>query len=439
MMNEGSSLVDRIRLSTPYRFYGKVVRVTGVMVESEGPLSSVGELLEIKTTSGKNLIAEVVGFRENNIISMPLDEMTGIGVGDKVIATRKYPKIKVGEKLLGRVIDSLGNPIDDRETIISEDYYPIYRRAPKALRREIIAEKVETGVRAIDGFTTIGKGQRIGIFAGSGVGKSTLLGMIARNTSADINVIILVGERGREVKEFIERDLGTGLKRSVVVVATSDEPPLLKLRAAYAGTAIAEYFMEKGYNVLIMLDSLTRFAYAQREVGLATGEPPSTKGYTPSVFSALPRLLERAGNFENKGSITGIYTVLVEADDITEPVADISRSILDGHIVLDRKLANKNHYPAIDVLQSVSRVMNSIVNEEHLTYAGKVRELLSAYNDAEDLINIGAYVKGSNPIIDEALIRINSINAFLKQRVDESSKYDETLKRLKEIFKNEEV
>ncbi len=433
-MNE-ANYADRIRLANPYRYYGKIVKVAGVMLESEGPVASIGEIVEIKTKRGRMIKAEVVGFRESRVISMPLEEMTGISMGDKVISSKKYPSIGVGEQLLTRVIDSLGNPIDKKGVLRFEDRYPIYKRAPKALKRKIIKDKIETGVRAIDGFTTIGKGQRIGIFSGSGVGKSTLMGMIARNTTAEINVIILVGERGREVKEFIERDLGEeGLNRSVVIVATSDEPPLLKLRAAYAGTAIAEYFMDKGYNVLIMLDSLTRFAYAQREVGLATGEPPSTKGYTPSVFSALPKLLERAGNFLNKGSITGIYTVLVEADDITEPVADISRSILDGHIVLSRDLANRNHYPAIDILQSVSRVMSSVVNEEHKQLVGKIRELLAAYKDAEDLINIGAYIQGSNPLIDEAISRINSINRLLRQRVEEKNSYDETLDIIRSVL-----
>ncbi len=432
--------IDKIKLSNPYRYYGKIIRVAGVMLESEGPLASIGEIVEIRTKNGRKIKAEVVGFKENRVISMPLEEMTGISMGDKVISSKKYPEIGVGEKLLSRVIDSLGNPIDKKGSLKFQDRYPIYKRAPKALKRRIIKDKIETGVRAIDGFTTIGKGQRIGIFAGSGVGKSTLMGMIARNTTAEINVIILVGERGREVKEFIERDLGEeGLKRSVIVVATSDEPPLLKIRAAFAGTAIAEYFMDKGYDVLIMLDSLTRFAYAQREVGLATGEPPSTKGYTPSVFSALPRLLERAGNFLDRGSITGIYTVLVEADDITEPVADISRSILDGHIVLSRELANRNHYPAIDILQSISRVMSSIVDENHKRAVGKIRELLSAYKDAEDLINIGAYVKGSNPLIDEAISKIDAINKLLRQRVDEKSDYSKTLDIIKSVVNDEEI
>ncbi len=433
-------MLEKIRKSETVRYYGILHRVTGIMVESEGPPASIGEILEIKTKTGRTVLTEVVGFRNNMVISMPLEELTGVSPGDKILSTRRYPEIPVGEKLKGRVINSLGEPIDKEEKFKIEDYYPLYRRTPSAMRRELIIEKLETGIRAIDAFTTIGKGQRIGIFAGSGVGKSTLLGMIARNTNADINVIVLVGERGREVKEFINRDLGEeGLRRSVVVVSTSDEPALLKIRAAFAGTAIAEYFMDKGFDVLLMMDSLTRFAYAQREVGLAAGEPPSTKGYTPSVFSLMPKLLERAGNFENRGSITGIYTVLVEADDITEPVADISRSILDGHIVLSRELANKNHYPSIDVLESISRVMPFVVDEKHIEYAGRVRELISAYRDAEDLINIGAYTKGNNPLIDEAIEKMPKINSFLRQKVGEKSSYEESLKILKEIAQNEKI
>ena len=425
-------LLERVRHSHPFRYYGSVAKVAGVIVESDGPPASVGELVHISLKNGRTLPCEVVGFRDNRIITMPLEEMAGVSLGDRVEAARSYPAVPVGESLLGRVVDSLGRPVDNLGPLSTTLSYPLYKRAPKAMRRTMIDEKVETGVRAIDGFITLGKGQRIGIFAGSGVGKSTLMGMIARNTSAQINVIVLVGERGREVKEFIERDLGKeGLKRSVIVVSTSDEPPLLKLRAAYAGTAVAEYFMEQGMDVLLMMDSLTRFAYSQREVGLSAGEPPSTKGYTPSVFSALPKLLERAGNFEKKGSITGIYTVLVEADDITEPVADISRSILDGHIVLSRDLAHHNHFPSIDVLQSISRVMSAVVEKRHQRLAGSIRELMAAYREAEDLINIGAYVKGSNPMIDRSLEKIDGINKILRQAVDEKSSYEETYKRMK--------
>ncbi|MDN5330948.1 MAG: flagellum-specific synthase [Tepidanaerobacteraceae bacterium] len=421
------------------RIKGKISKIVGLTIESQGPPAEIGEICKIKPSrgQGEKLLAEVVGFHDDRIVLMPLGEMEGIAPGEEVEATGKKLMVRVGDELLGRILDGLGNPIDGKGPVKSSDYYPLYNSPPNPVERTPINIPLPLGIKAIDALITCGRGQRIGIFAGSGVGKSTLLGMIARNTKADVNVIALVGERGRELNSFINKDLGEeGLKRSVVVVATSDKPPLLRTKAAFTATAIAEYFRDKGLDVLLMMDSVTRFAMAQREVGLASGEPPVTRGYTPSVFAVLPKLLERAGT-SSRGSITGIYTVLVDGDDLNEPISDAVRGILDGHIVLSRTLANKNHYPAIDVLSSISRLMNDVITEDHKRLAAKVKDLISVYNEAEDLINLGAYVKGSNPRIDEALRYINEIRKFLIQDVDEKVDFEETLLRLKRIFEGE--
>lgn len=411
---------------------GKVVQIVGLVIECNGPNVSMGELCYVHShfEDVEPLPAEVVGFREGYVLLMPLGETKGIGPGCQVVSAQKVLQVKVGPELLGRVIDGLGNPIDGKGPILCQKEYPIQADPPAPLERPVIKDSLYVGVRAIDGLITMGQGQRIGIMAGSGVGKSTLLSMIARNTEADISVIALVGERGREVKEFIERDLGEeGLKRSVVVVATSDKPALVRIKGALTATAIAEYFRDRGRKVVLMMDSVTRFAMAQREVGLTVGEPPATRGYTPSVFALLPRLLERAGT-SAKGSITGIYTVLVDGDDMNEPIADAVRSILDGHIVLSRKIAAQNHFPAIDIMPSVSRVMNEVVSPEHLKAAQQMRQLMAVYRDAEDLIHIGAYVKGSSAKIDEAVQKIDAINAFLCQGIFEVDSYADTEKKL---------
>ena len=414
---------------------GKVVQIVGLVIECNGPNVSMGELCYVHShfEDVEPLPAEVVGFREGYVLLMPLGETKGIGPGCQVISAQKVLQVKVGPELLGRVIDGLGNPIDGKGPILCQKEYPIQADPPAPLERPVIKDSLYVGVRAIDGLITMGQGQRIGIMAGSGVGKSTLLSMIARNTEADISVIALVGERGREVKEFIERDLGEeGLKRSVVVVATSDKPALVRIKGALTATAIAEYFRDRGHKVVLMMDSVTRFAMAQREVGLTVGEPPATRGYTPSVFALLPRLLERAGT-SAKGSITGIYTVLVDGDDMNEPIADAVRSILDGHIVLSRNIAAQNHFPAIDVLASVSRVMSAVVPKEHMEANRKLRALMAVYKEAEDLIHIGAYVKGSSPKIDEAVQKIDAINDFLCQGVFEVQSFEETIQRLEGI------
>lgn len=412
---------------------GKVIQVIGLVIESIGPNVSMGELCYIYSSfsSVKAIPAEVVGFRSGHILLMPIGEMQGIGPGCKVIAAEKTLQVKVGKELLGRVLDGLGNPIDNKGPLSqSMQEYPMQASPPPPLTRPRIHEPLYVGVRAIDGLLTIGSGQRIGIMAGSGVGKSTLLSMIARNTEANINIIALIGERGREVRDFIERDLGEeGLKKSVVVVATSDQPALVRIKGAMTATAIAEYFRNQGQKVVLMMDSVTRFAMAQREVGLTVGEPPATRGYTPSVFALLPRLLERAGT-SDKGSITGIYTVLVDGDDMNEPVADAVRSILDGHIVLSRKIAGQNHFPAIDVLASVSRVMIDVVSKEHFSASRMLRSYLATYNDAADLIRIGAYVSGSDPSVDAAIKKIDKINEFLCQAIFEVTSYEETVKQL---------
>ena len=414
---------------------GKVTQVIGLVIESKGPNVSLGELCYIKSRfpNVEPIPAEVVGFREGLVLLMPIGEMQGIGPGCEVISAQKTLQVKVGMELLGRVLDGLGNPMDGKGPILSKTEYPLHAEPPDPLQRPRIKDSLYVGVRAIDGLITLGSGQRIGIMAGSGVGKSTLLSMIARNTEADISVISLVGERGREVRDFIERDLGEeGLKRSVVVVATSDKPALVRIKGAMTATAIAEYFRDQGRRVVLMMDSVTRFAMAQREVGLTIGEPPATRGYTPSVFALLPRLLERAGT-SARGSITGIYTVLVDGDDMNEPIADAVRSILDGHIVLSRAIAAQNHFPAIDILASVSRVMTDVVTKEHREAAQHMRALMAVYKEAEDLIHIGAYVKGSSKRIDEAIQKIDAINDFLCQGVFEVSSFEEMKKTLESI------
>ncbi len=417
------------------KYTGYVSQVIGLTIESIGPAVQIGEICNIYTLKGSQpIMAEVVGFREKKVLLMPLGEMEGIGPGSKVEALGTTLRVNVGDTLLGRVLDGLGKPIDGKGPLNSNKTYPVMSSPPNPLLRTKIEEPLPLGVKAIDGLLTCGNGQRIGIFAGSGVGKSTLLGMIARNTQADINVIGLIGERGREVKEFIENDLQEeGLKRSVLVVATSDQPALIRMKGALLTTAIAEYFRDQGKNVILMMDSLTRFSMAQREIGLAIGEPPVTRGYTPSVFSVLPKLLERSGTSE-KGSITGLYTVLVDGDDMNEPIADTVRGILDGHIVLSRKIANRNHYPAIDILGSVSRVMPNVVNQEHVQLSNQIKELLSVYNSSEDLINIGAYIEGTNKKIDESISKIDLINEFLQQDMQEKSTFDEALNLMKEII-----
>ncbi len=420
------------------KIVGSVKRAVGLVVESVGPPVSVGELCEIVGKgSQKGIPAEVIGFRDNYVLSMPLFKVDGVKLGDNVVVRQKQATVPVSSAFLGRIIDGLGNPIDDLGRIPATEDYPLHPPGMNPLERKNIEETLGTGIRAIDGLLTCGKGQRIGIFGGSGVGKSTLLGMMARYTSADVNVISLVGERGREVRGFIEKDLGEeGLKRSVVVVSTSDQPPLLRIRAALLATTIAEFFRNQGKHVLLVMDSITRFAMAQREVGLAAGEPPSSKGYTPSVFALLPRLVERAGNFTSGGSITGFYTVLVEGDDMNDPVADSVRSLLDGHVVLSRDLAWRNHYPCIDILSSVSRLMPDLLAQSFMEKAGRIRDWLATYQKAEDMINIGAYVKGSNPKIDMALKKIDAVNSFLIQRSEERVTVEAALSAVEELTKD---
>ncbi|MHB9093034.1 MAG: flagellar protein export ATPase FliI [Eubacteriales bacterium] len=423
-----------IERTEPIKTNGKVTQVIGLIIESHGPGANLGELCYVFPNSGSTKIqAEVVGFRENKILLMPLGDLSGIGPGCEVVATGDSFRVGVGPKLLGRIIDGLGNPLDGKGPLDFTEEYPVNGNPLNPLDRKRITEQLSIGVKAIDGILTIGKGQRVGIFSGSGVGKSTLLGMVARNTSADVNVIALVGERGREVREFLEKDLGDGLKRSVVIVATSDQPALVRLKGALVATTIAEYFRDQGLDVMLMMDSVTRFAMSQREVGLAVGEPPATRGYTPSVFALLPKLLERSGT-SSKGTITGLYTVLVEGDDINEPIADSVRGILDGHIVLTRELAMQSHYPAIDVLASVSRVMIDIVEESHLKAADDARSILASYRDAKDLIDIGAYAKGSNPKIDYAISKIDSVLEFLKQGIAEEVSLEDAVSLLKSLI-----
>ncbi len=413
---------------------GKVKRISGMMIEATGSRYKIGDVCEIASDmQGKTIRAEVVGFNDGRVLLMPYEDIKGIGLGNTVKSTKNKLKIPVGDFLKGRIVDATGQPIDDGGEFQSDEYCYVDNDYINPLSRPRIDSTLSFGVKAIDGILTIGKGQRMGIFAGSGVGKSTLLGMVAKNVKADINVIALVGERGREVREFIEKDLGEeGLKRSVLVIATSDQPAMLRVKCALVATTIAEYFKDKGKDVLLMMDSLTRFAMAQREIGLATGEPPVSRGYTPSIYAELPKLLERSGNFQT-GSITGVYTVLVEGDDTNEPISDTVRGIVDGHIVLTRKLANSNHYPAIDINASISRLMNDIAAKEHNDDAKKIRDILSVYYANYDLISIGAYKKGTNPKLDEAMSKIDKVNEFLTQGVNDRYTYDEILQLMKDI------
>ena len=427
---------DNLIEQTYEKHLGKIAKVVGLTMESIGPDAKLNDLCVVSSKDGNHKVnAEVVGFRDNRILLMPFDDVEGIGLGAYVENTGKPLQVYVGDELLGQTLDGVGLPAgEDINTYQLPISYSVEAAPPDPMERKIIDEILPLGVKAVDGLITLGKGQRIGIFAGSGVGKSTLLGMFARNTKADINVIALIGERGREVREFIERDLGEeGMKRSVLVVATSDKPALIRNKAAKTATAIAEYFRDQGKDVLLMMDSLTRFSMAQREIGLSSGEPPVTRGYPPSVYSEMPKLLERAG-CSAVGSITGLYTVLVDGDDFNEPITDTARSILDGHIVLSRRLGQKNHYPAIDVMASISRCMSQIASKEHKTYAGKLRNVLATYNEAEDLINIGAYKSGANKEIDYAISKIDEVNAFLRQDVYEKVSLEETIAMLKQIF-----
>ena len=409
----------------------------GLIVEGHGPAVSLGDLCAIHPAGGGiPITAEVVGFKKGKVLLMPLDTIQGLSPGSRIVSLGKKASVDIGPQFLGRVIDGLGQPIDDKGPIVAGATYPIYADPINPLKRGRISEPIDLGIKVINGVLTCGKGQRMGIFAGSGVGKSVLLGMIARNTKADVNVIGLIGERGREVREFLEKNLGKeGLSRSIVVVAASDRHPLIRMRAAYVATSISEYFRDQGKDVLLMVDSLTRFAMAQREIGLSVGEPPTTKGYTPSVFSLLPKLLERSGKLEGRGSITGLYTILVEGDDFNEPIADAARSILDGHVSLTRELANRGHYPAVDVLQSISRVMIDIVDEEHRRMANNIQNILATYRKAEDLINIGAYVKGSNADIDHAIAMIDRVNDFLRQNIHDKVDMAKTKKQMYNLFK----
>lgn len=420
-----------------YSIKGKVTELTGLVVRAVVPGVRIGELCLIQPYHNQSPIkAEVVGFKDQEVLLMPLGNLEGIGLGNDVIPTGNCLSVRVGEGLLGRVLDGLGDPLDadTKGPLKYTTEYPVSTEPPPALKRRRVTNPISVGIKAIDGLLTCGEGQRIGFFAAAGVGKSTLIGMIARNTEAEINVICLVGERGREVRDFIERDLGEeGLKRSVVIVSTSDQPALVRLKAAYVATAIAEYFRDHGRKVMLMMDSITRFARALREVGLAVGEPPARQGYTPSVFSTLPRLLERAGN-SDKGSITAFYTILVAGDDMTEPIADETRAILDGHIVLSRELAARAHYPAIDISESVSRVMDDVIDEEHRDAARKVREVIANYEKERDLILIGAYEEGSDPKVDYAIERIEDVNTFLKQDVNDKVDAEEIVQMLKDLF-----
>ncbi len=427
----------RLSITAPIRYVGRVAHVAGLVIESNGPSVPIGDVCYIQTNKGHAPIpAEVVGFKGKKILLMPIGELDRISPGTKVTASGLPLMVKVGMNIIGRVIGGLGEPIDGNGLIKAEEYRSIYNSPPDPMKRSRIKEPLRTGIRVLDGLFTCGKGQRLGIFAGSGVGKSTLMGMIARNSGADVNVIALIGERGREVREFIEKSLGAdGLKKSVVISVTSDKPALLRVKGAYIASTVAEYFRDQGMQVMLLVDSVTRFANAQREVGLAIGEPPTSKGYTPSVFSLLPKLLERSGTC-SRGSITGLYTVLVDGDDMNEPVADAVRGILDGHIVLSRTLANQNHFPAIDILESVSRCMDDIVLSKHRRAAQEFKTVYATYKESEDIINIGAYVKGSNPKIDFALSMIDRIKDYLKQDVAEDSDFDDTVIRLTNMFTN---
>ncbi|MDR1668630.1 MAG: FliI/YscN family ATPase [Oscillospiraceae bacterium] len=423
-----------VRQGASLKYSGSVQAISGLTVEAGGPAVQIGEMCRIYTLAGDRFMpAEVVGFRDKRVLLMPYGDLVGVGPGSRVVSTNRTLSINVSEALKGRVVDGLGNPMDGGAPINPEATVSAENMPPNPLDRPLIVDPLPMGVRAIDGLLTCGRGQRIGIFAGSGVGKSTLLGMIARNAKSDVNVITLIGERGREVNGFLRHDLGEeGLKRSVVVVASSDQPALIRAKSALTGTRIAEYFRDKGYNVLLMMDSLTRYAMAQREVGMAAGEPPVSRGYTPSVYTVMPKLLERTGNAPN-GSITALYTVLVEGDDLNEPITDTARGILDGHIVLSRAMANRNHYPAIDVLASISRLMPDVTKREHYKQAGRIKSMMAVYRDAQDIINIGAYKSGSNPDIDASIKLNKPITEFLQQDVDDGSPFETTLERLMKL------
>lgn len=436
---------ERLNQALLYTEAGKVTKSIGLMFEAHLPGAAIGSLCEIhasqSTESGTGIEAEVVGFRDKRILLMPFEDPSGINNDSLVVLKKRTSTVTVGDGLLGRVLDGRGHPIDGLGSIQSptqrSEERTLYHKPAHPLDRQMIREPLDLGIRAVNGLLSCGKGQRVGIMAGSGVGKSVLLGMMARYTTADINVIALIGERGREVREFIENELGPeGLKRSVVIVSTSDKTPLLRMRGAFLATTIAEYFRDQGKDVLLLMDSVTRFCMAQREIGLSLGEPPTSKGYTPSVFSTIPKLLERAGMAPKKGSITGLYTVLVEGDDLEDPIADSVRAILDGHIVLSRKIAQKNHFPAIDVLQSTSRVMRAISTPEHQQWAGQIKDWMSAYAQAEELINIGAYVRGTNTRIDQAIETNERINDFLRQKVEERTSFQETLARMHSIVRH---
>jgi len=425
---------DRVARANTVKHYGKVTKVVGLVIESVGPAASIGRLCHIENSNnGSKLEAEVVGFHDDRLLLMPYGSISGINPGAIVTSTFDQPRIPVGPQLIGRILDGMGNPLDGKGPITASYTRSISSPPIPVLKRRRITEPIRTGIKAIDSMAVLGKGQRMGIFAGSGVGKSVMLGMIARNSSADVNVIALVGERGREVKEFIDKDLGPeGLKRSVVIAVSSDQPALLRIKGAMVATSIAEYFRDQGKDVLLLMDSVTRVAIAQREIGLAAGEPPTTKGYTPSVFAMLPKLLERAGCNEH-GSVTGLYAVLVEADDFNEPISDAVRSILDGHVSLSRRLASLNQYPAVDCLDSISRLMREVATEEENELAGKIREMVATYREAEDLINIGAYARGSNPRIDRSIEKIDSINNLFRQAIQEKCEHDDAVAQMREI------
>ncbi len=431
-----SPYITIVNNSEPLKVYGKITEITGLTIKSTGIDVSIGESCRIYSDNTYPVDAEVVGFKDGKVILMATGDVSGIKHGSRVLPLGKNISVKVSDELIGRVVDGAGNPIDRNGPIRGIDY-PLYSASPDPLKRQRISEPIDLGIRSINGLLTCGKGQRVGIMAGSGVGKSVLLGMIAKYSGASVNVIALIGERSREVREFLERNLGEeGLKKSVIVVSTSEQPPLGKIRGAFTATAIAEYFRSCGKDVLLLMDSLTRVAMAQREIGLAIGEPPTAKGYTPSVFALIPKLVERVGTSENKGSITGLYTVLVEGDDMLEPVADLTRSVLDGHIVLSRELAMENHYPSIDVLQSISRVMSHIIDERHKKYAEKFIEVFSTYKKFEDMINLGAYKKGSNPGVDYAIDIIDKLKGYQKQGLDEKIDHADSLQRLYFLFDN---
>lgn len=433
---EITELIETIETTDTYKRYGKVLRIVGLMIESLGPLANIGEVCLIHPESQQNepILAEVVGFNNEKVMLMPYTEVTEVGPGCLVEATGNPLMIKVGRSLIGKAIDALGNPLDYSPLPKGLRKVKTEQAPPNPLSRPVIKEPIQVGIRAIDSFLTVGKGQRVGIFAGSGVGKSTLLGMIARNSEADLNVIALIGERGREVRDFIEDDLGPeGLKKSIIVAATSDQPALMRIKGAYTATAISEYFRDLGFSVNLLMDSVTRVAMAQREVGLAVGEPPTTKGYTPSVFAMLPKLLERTGSNEH-GSITAFYTVLVDGDDMNEPISDAVRGILDGHFVLERRLAEAGQYPAINVLKSVSRLMNSVAEPSHIETATKIRDLMATYEENSELIQIGAYKRGTNQKIDEAIDFQPEIISFLKQGINERETFQDTIIKMKELL-----